>query len=317
MTWLLAVGAALSTSLALAGDATVAPGQPASSLSDVRWIQGDPITRFETGRVYVVDFWSTWCAGCIDSIAQLNALAQRYESKATFIGVHIWQKEAAPKPAEFLENRSKAGKSILTFAVAEDVDGGIARAWMDATASLGLPTAMILDRSSRLVWFGNAADLDIPLKEVIDGTLDVARSTAEMNRRVRVNRLANESDKAIDREDYDEGTRLILEALAADPDAVSAWIPSTYGHILAVSRSNEVATRFVDAVFATELESTAEMYAGLAHAIFHFRPMELRDLEFALALATLARDASSDNDCQILKLIEDIRAETERPSDDR
>lgn len=317
MNRLVAIGVATFVGPVVAGVGLVAPGQPAPSLSDVRWIQGDPVSSFETGRVYVIEFWSTWCGACVESIEHLNELAGRYRADSTFVAIHIWQHESSPKPTDFLENRAKAAKPIMKFPVAEDVDGSTAKAWMDATANAGLPIVMILDRTSRLVWFGHAADLEDPLNEVIDGTLDIARRSAEMNRRIQVGKLAKESDRAINDKNYDEGIKLILEALDADPKTVAPWIPSTYGHLLATSRSKEIAAGFANTVLSTDDGKKTDLLAGLANAIFHFRPKELRDLDLALALATQAGAVDTNRDPQILALVAEIRAELGNPSNDR
>lgn len=313
MNRLVAIGVAAFVGPVVAGVGSVVPGQPVPNLSDVRWIQGDPVSSFKTGRVYAIEFWSTWCGACIESIDHLNELASRYEADSTFVAIHIWQKESSPKPAEFLKNRSKTGKSIMHFSVADDVSGDAAIAWMDATANTGLPTAMILDRNSRLVWFGHAADLETPLKGVIEGTFDVARGSAEMNLRVRVGKLATESDKAIDDKDFENGIKLILEALLADPKTVAPWIPSTYGHLLAVSRSKEIAGGFAHAVLSTDEGKQAKLVADLVHAILHFRPKELRDLDLALALATQAVSVETNREQEIAGLIAEIRAELGNP----
>jgi hypothetical protein len=47
-----------------AGDFTQNPtfkiGDPAPPIAPISWIQGTPITKYEKGRVYVVEFWATW-----------------------------------------------------------------------------------------------------------------------------------------------------------------------------------------------------------------------------------------------------------------
>lgn len=303
------IGLTLSVCRVAAGDGVITPGERVPNLSEVRWIRGGPVSNFETGRVYVLEFWSTWCAACVESIDELNRLARRYEKDASFIAIHVWQKEAAPKPAAFLEARSSAGKAIVEFPVAEDVEGATATAWLDATQSTGLPTAMIVDRTSRLVWFGHSRDLEGPLKEVVDGTFDVSRSLTEMNLRFRVGRLAKESDDAIDKGEFDEGIRLMLEALAADPGTVTDWIPSSYGHLLIKSRSPATASRFADAVLATEAGEKKDLLAGLANAILHFPSKEHRDLGFALRQAQRANAMYAGLDAKVVCLVARLQAE--------
>jgi thiol-disulfide isomerase/thioredoxin len=287
----------------------VTPGQRVPDLSGVRWIHGEPMHRFEPGRVYVLEFWSTWCGACAESIETTNQLARRYAKEATFLSIHIGQQESAPKPTEFLQRRLDAAKPIMEFSIADDIDGKTAMTWMNATECTGLPTAMIVDREGTLAWFGHARDVERPIKEVIEGRFDRSRNVQAMTARIRAGRLGTESDRAIEKGEYDEGIRLILEALASDPDSVVDWIPSTYGHLLATSRSLSLAAKFARTVLATDAGNRKELFAGLANAIFHFRPKDLRDLDLALTLARKAYEMGDDFAVPVLNMIVGIRCE--------
>ncbi|HVU64861.1 MAG TPA: TlpA disulfide reductase family protein [Phycisphaerales bacterium] len=62
-------------------------GDPAPSLSIEKWIKGEPVTSFEKGKVYVVEFWATWCGPCKASMPHITDLQKQYKGKVTFIGV--------------------------------------------------------------------------------------------------------------------------------------------------------------------------------------------------------------------------------------
>ena len=66
-------------------------GDPAPSLKYSKWIKGNPIKGFEDGKVYVLEFWATWCVPCIKAMPHLSELAKKYKSTTTFIGVNIRQ----------------------------------------------------------------------------------------------------------------------------------------------------------------------------------------------------------------------------------
>src|SRR5262249_8725768 len=66
----------------------LAIGDPAPRLAVDRWMQGAPITHFEPGTVYVLEFWATWCQPCRKSLPQMDALAKRYAARGVqVIGV--------------------------------------------------------------------------------------------------------------------------------------------------------------------------------------------------------------------------------------
>src|SRR5688572_27446227 len=66
-------------------------GDPAPALSVARWLKGMPIARFEPGRVYVVEFWATWCGPCIRGMPHLSELQARFAGKVDVIGVDVWE----------------------------------------------------------------------------------------------------------------------------------------------------------------------------------------------------------------------------------
>lgn len=309
MNQVVAIGVCFALCATVSGDRTASPGEQAPDLEHVRWIHGEPVERFETGRVYVLEFWSTWCGACIGSIDHLNELAQRYKADATFIAIHIWQRESAPKPAAFLARRQKSVKPVWAFSVVEDLDDTLAKTWMDATDNGGLPTTMIVNRETKLAWFGHTKDLDKPLKAIVERTFDSRRGVVEMNRRIHVGRLANESGEAIERRDYVKGMALMIEALREDPDTVAEWIPSTYGHLLHVSKSQATAAAFVRIVLATQEGKKANLLIGFARMILNFRSSEMCDLNLALELAEKANEMSISKNPHILSTLATIRAE--------
>lgn len=68
-------------------------GDPAPSLRVSAWIKGEPFQKFKNGRVYVLEFWATWCRPCVAAMPHLSALAREYKDKATFIGIDIYEKK--------------------------------------------------------------------------------------------------------------------------------------------------------------------------------------------------------------------------------
>ena len=67
---------------------TLKPGSPAPALSVAKWVKGEPLKGFESGRIYVVEFWATWCGPCVATIPHLTELQARYADKGvTVVGV--------------------------------------------------------------------------------------------------------------------------------------------------------------------------------------------------------------------------------------
>src|ERR1700761_3630148 len=77
-------------SAALADQPTTAPatlnwGDPAPALTVGKWVKGDPVAALEPGKIYVIDFWATWCAPCRALMPHLSELQKKYPD-VVFIG---------------------------------------------------------------------------------------------------------------------------------------------------------------------------------------------------------------------------------------
>src|SRR6185436_1020046 len=110
-------------------------GDPAPQLQPVKWFARD--------KVYVVEFWATWCGPCRVSIPHLNALHDRFKNKGlVVIGQDVWEMQpgaVAPFVKEMGTN--------MTYRIALDTtDGVMARTWMEAAGEAGIPVAFIVDK---------------------------------------------------------------------------------------------------------------------------------------------------------------------------
>src|SRR5687768_3001133 len=70
-------------------------GDPAPPLVAAKWIKGTPVAEFEQGKVYVVEFWATWCGPCRANMPHLSELARRYKGKATVLSFDVQELIAA------------------------------------------------------------------------------------------------------------------------------------------------------------------------------------------------------------------------------
>lgn len=64
---------------------------PAPPVCVSAFIKGEPITAFQKGQVYVIDFWATWCGPCKEGIPHLTELQKKYGDKVRILGVSVWE----------------------------------------------------------------------------------------------------------------------------------------------------------------------------------------------------------------------------------
>ncbi|MCH8260319.1 MAG: redoxin domain-containing protein [Planctomycetes bacterium] len=139
-------------------------GDPAPGLDIDTWVKGEE-TTIESGKVYVIEFWATWCPPCRKSIPLLTALQEQYEDAGlVIIGI---SDEEVGTVRPFVE---KMGKR-MNYIVATDRRKATDRAWSKRAGLKGIPAVFIVDRDSKVAYIGNplAADFDSVLSRVMRG----------------------------------------------------------------------------------------------------------------------------------------------------
>lgn len=165
---------------------TLGVGDKAPELKVSKFVKGEPVTSFEKGTIYVVEFWATWCPPCRESIPHLTKLQKDYKDKnVRIIGVSVWERdESAVEP--FVTNQGD--KMDYTIAM-DDVpkggkgsDGAMAKSWMDAAGQDGIPAAFIV-KNGLIEWIGSPFSIDQPLHSIVNGTYDAQRELAAQKAR--------------------------------------------------------------------------------------------------------------------------------------
>lgn len=134
--------------------ATLKVGDPAPPLAQGKYVQGEPVAAFEKGKVYVVEFWATWCGPCRTVIPHVNALQEKYKDKGlVVIGQNVWQRgeNVEGDVAEFVKQMG----SNMTYRVALDRDDAMSGIWMKAAGRGGIPSAFVVDREGKIAWIGH------------------------------------------------------------------------------------------------------------------------------------------------------------------
>lgn len=133
--------------------ATLKVGDPAPPLAQGKYVQGEPVAAFEKGKVYVVEFWATWCGPCRTVIPHVNALQEKHKDKGlVVIGQNVWQRgeNVEGDVAEFVKQMG----SNMTYRVALDRDDAMSGIWMKAAGRGGIPSAFVVNREGKIAWIG-------------------------------------------------------------------------------------------------------------------------------------------------------------------
>jgi thiol-disulfide isomerase/thioredoxin len=144
-------------------------GDPAPALKVTKWLQGTEVKSFAPEKVYVVEFWATWCGPCIVMMPHMSDLQQEYKDKAvTFVGFSAKDNQGnnQEKVTAFVEKRGP--KLKYTFAYADDRD--TYDAWMKAANQSGIPCCFVVGKDGKIAFIGHPMYLDEILPKVVAGT---------------------------------------------------------------------------------------------------------------------------------------------------
>lgn len=112
---------------------------PQISISE--WVGAQPPTI--SGKTLVLEFWATWCGGCIEAMPHINAMAERFGSdNILFISINAYDKRG--KIEKFLE------RNPLKTLVAIDLD----RKTTENFQVQAMPQTFLIDKNGWLRWRG-------------------------------------------------------------------------------------------------------------------------------------------------------------------
>lgn len=203
-------------------------GDQAPPLSVDHWLKGEPVQQLERGKVYVVEFWSTWCGPCIAGIPHLSELQEKYGERVTFISVAARENKPTREEKLAVLNEFMAGKGQeMHFRVAFDGEGSMLENWSKASGITWIPSAYVVSGDGRIAYIGHPMmpAFEKTIEEVLAGTFDytAAREAFEKERNEREKReqLDGLIQKAIEKKKFALAHRLIDGALEKSPDNIS------------------------------------------------------------------------------------------------
>ncbi len=161
---------------ACTASAKLSVGDPAPKLQTGKWIQGDPVTAFDSNHVYIIEFWATWCKPCLESIPHLNELSEKFKDRGLIaIGQDCWENSEDGVPAFVKKMGDKMTYRVALDDKSTDEKGAMATTWMAAAEQNGIPTAFIVNKHGVIAWIGHPMELtEDTLSQILADTFDTA-----------------------------------------------------------------------------------------------------------------------------------------------
>ncbi|NEU99609.1 TlpA disulfide reductase family protein [Bradyrhizobium uaiense] len=198
------------------------------------WLRGQPLTNFQPGKVYIVEFWATWCGPCVEAMPHLVQLQEQYRDR----GLEVVGVAANERASTTNEARTKLDAWLtekfpkLNYRIAFDYSGEMDKLWMEPSFSFGIPTSFVVDRDGQIAFIGHPTQLDDVLPKVLDGiwrTSDEAKA-ADTNRTDENQRITREIavlkpiyaklQPAMEAEDWKAAFSAVEEGLALVPNQI-------------------------------------------------------------------------------------------------
>lgn len=228
---------------------TLKVGDKAPPLGKGEWVKGEPVKEFEEGKVYVVEFWATWCGPCIAAIPHVTELQHKYADKGlVVIGQNVWENNvAAVQP--FIERMGDKMDYRVVLDEPSGQNGYMANQWMRAAGRNGIPCSFIIDQKGVIAWIGHPMQMDEPLAQVMEGKFD---PKAEAERAAASEKLEAELMQAIQTRDPEKIMPALDKYAEANPSMKKQLPMIKFGLLMQLERPEE-AYKFADeAIDATD-----------------------------------------------------------------
>ncbi|WP_407192991.1 TlpA disulfide reductase family protein [Bradyrhizobium sp. STM 3566] len=208
----------------------MAPGleSPAPSIKVENWLGGQPVTNFQQGKVYIVEFWATWCAPCAAALSRLVQLHEKYrDSGVEVIGIAARERaQTAQEARRKLDAWLTERLPNLNYRIGFNYTGKMDKLWMDSSFSVEIPTSFVVDRDGHVAFIDSPMQLDDVLPKILNGrwrTSDEAKA-ADAERIAKGKRTMSIFAKltpAMEARDWAEALSVVEEAVAVLPDEVN------------------------------------------------------------------------------------------------
>ena len=279
-------------------------GDTAPPISIAKWIKGDPIEGFTSDKVFVVEFWATWCGPCLAGMPHIASLQTEYGDKVKFIGVSAEEEEVV---TEFMGQESRDGKlwsEVLTYTIALDNNRQTNAAYMEAAGQNGIPCAFVVGKSGNVEWIGHPAAIDDVLKQVVDGTWDptAARAAllAEQEADKVMQQIGPKIQAALQSGDFKAAVSLIDQLIEKSPE--NGQFKQARFQFLLQGEMFDEANKAAEEMIKASNDSAMELNQ-LAWTLATAVPGPGPDLDLALTAAKRAEELTESKDASILDTV--------------
>ena len=203
-------------------------GSKAPALDIEHWVTDgngayQAVSEFEPGKVYVVEFWATWCPPCRASMPHLADIQEKYKDTVQIVSI---SDEDLQTVTDFLEkplpDAVEGGPQTYAeltskYCLTTDPDESVGGDYMRAAGQNGIPACFLVGKTGIVEWIGHPMRLDEPLEQVLNDSWDREAFAVEFQRTQAFDIYLARIMKAASEQDLDTAYDLLEKArLIAD-----------------------------------------------------------------------------------------------------
>ncbi|WP_244608358.1 TlpA disulfide reductase family protein [Bradyrhizobium algeriense] len=211
---------------------------PAPPMRVESWVRGEPLTNFKLGTLYIVEFWATWCRGCVAVMPHLAELQEKYKNSAVeVIAVAASERGSTAEEARTnLDAWLTEKGSKLNFRIAFDYAGKMKKLWMAPSFSATIPTSFVIDRDGHVAFIGHPMQLYDVFAKMLNGTWRtsdeakaadaerIAEAESRMREKAQMQAFWAKLGPALKAQDWSTALSAAKEGVAVTPDDISVRV---------------------------------------------------------------------------------------------
>lgn len=277
------------------------PGHAAPAVELSHVVKGEVPDEFEDGKVYVVEFWATWCPPCRSSMPHLSSLQDEYEDDVQIIGISDEDLETVTGFMKKSDADGKTWDEKIRYTLVTDPDRSAHTSYMQAAQQRGIPTAFIVGKSGDLEWIGHPMTMDEPLDQIVNDKWDreayMAKKAKEDEQRAAATKVMRALDAADTPSKRADALKSLDKLIAESPDNLPMKM-AKYDYLLE-HMSNDDAAAYGNEIAKNNWDDS-QLLNGMSWTMVISEKLGEKGKDFAMKAAKRADELTDSADPMVL-----------------
>ena len=185
---------------------------------------------FEKDKVYIVEFWATWCGPCLSAMPHIVEIQNEYADKG--VQVISVSREDLKTVEKFLkqtvrgEDEKTYAELTSAYCLTTDPDASVSKDYMTAAGQGGIPTAFMVGKTGEIEWIGHPTypkgAMDKVLGQVLEDEWDREKFAETFIPKQKIDLLMGSINQMARAGDFESALKKLDEVLAGDTEAIPA-----------------------------------------------------------------------------------------------